>query len=89
MDSPVQPVYQLSELELRGLVEAAAQAGAKRALADLGLHDEGAADDVKELRNLLDAWREAKKQAFGTAVKMLTAGFLTAIAGVLYIKGVK
>lgn len=89
MNSPVQPVYQLSELEIRSLVEAAAQAGAKKALADLGLHDDGAGEDVRELRNLLDSWREAKKAAFSTAIKVLTTGFLTAVAGVLYFKGVK
>ena len=89
MSAPISPVYQFTQQELTALVELAAQAGAKKALADLGLHDEGAGEDVKELRNLLEAWREAKKTAFGTAVKVITTGFLTAIAGVLYFKGVK
>jgi Family of unknown function (DUF6127) len=48
---------------LRALVEEASEMGARRALARLGLADEAARDDVVELRQLLKAWRDAKKSA--------------------------
>ena len=48
---------------LRALIEEASEMGARRALARLGLADEAARDDVVELRQLLKAWRDAKKSA--------------------------
>lgn len=48
---------------LRALVEEASEMGARRALARLGLADERAREDVVELRQLLKAWRDAKKSA--------------------------
>ena len=48
---------------LRALVEEASEMGARRALARLGLADEDAREDVVELRQLLKAWRDAKKSA--------------------------
>lgn len=55
---------------LRAIAEEAGELGATRALTRLGLTDEGAAGDVKELRELVRAWRDAKKgalRAFGKA----------------------
>src|SRR3569832_978428 len=48
---------------LRALVEESSQAGARRALASLGLDDERARRDMDELRELLSAWRDAKRTA--------------------------
>ena len=48
---------------LRALIEEATGAGAGRALAALGLEGDGARRDVDELRELLRAWRDAKKSA--------------------------
>jgi hypothetical protein len=48
---------------LRALIEEASGAGAERALAALGLTDENARRDMDELRELLRAWRDAKKSA--------------------------
>lgn len=53
---------------LRGLVEEASETGAERALAALGLTDEHARRDMDELRELLRAWRDAKKSARDAAV---------------------
>ena len=52
---------------LRALVEEASELGADRALATLGLKDPKARRDMDELRELLQAWRDAKKSA-GQAV---------------------
>src|SRR4051812_50105520 len=48
---------------LRGLIEEASGLGAEKALGALGLRDEGARRDMDELRELLQAWRDAKKTA--------------------------
>lgn len=48
---------------LRALVEESSGVGAERALAALGLTDENARRDMDELRELLRAWRDAKKSA--------------------------
>jgi hypothetical protein len=53
---------------LRGLIEEASELGAERALGALGLKDERARRDMDELRELLQAWRDAKKSAWGAVV---------------------
>ena len=52
---------------LRALIEEASEVGAERALSALGLKDENARRDMDDLRELLRAWRDAKKSA-GQAV---------------------
>ena len=53
---------------LRALVEEASGAGAERALAALGLKDEHARRDMDDLRELLRAWRDAKRSAWKAIV---------------------
>jgi hypothetical protein len=53
---------------LRALAEESSQAGARRALASLGLDDERARRDMDELRELLGAWRDAKRSAWRAVV---------------------
>lgn len=69
---------------LRAIVEEAGDLGATRALTRLGLADEGAAGDVAELRELLKAWREAKKSAWRAlaawVVRMVWAALLVGLA---------
>ena len=50
-------------ITLRALVEESSQAGASRALGALGLDDARARRDMDELRELLGAWRDAKRGA--------------------------
>lgn len=63
---------------LRALVEEASEAGAGRALAALGLRDEHARRDMDDLRELLQAWRDAKKSAWA-AVASWTVRILLAL----------
>jgi hypothetical protein len=56
---------------LRALVEESSQAGARRALASLGLDDERARRDMDELRELLSAWRDAMRTAWRAVVTWL------------------
>ncbi|MGE4322917.1 MAG: DUF6127 family protein [Sphingobium sp.] len=53
---------------IRALIEEASELGAGRALERLGLADRRAHGDVRELRELLSAWRDAKKAARGAVV---------------------
>ena len=53
---------------IRALIEEASELGAGRALERLGLADRRAEDDVRELRELLRAWRDAKKAARGAVI---------------------
>ena len=53
---------------LRALIEEASEVGAERALAALGLRDEHARRDMGELRELLQAWRDAKQTAWKEVV---------------------
>lgn len=52
-----------SLVTLRALAEEASEAGAERALERLGLADPQARGDLGELRELLGAWRDAKRAA--------------------------
>jgi hypothetical protein len=53
---------------LRALIEEASELGADRALATLGLKDAEARRDMDELRELLQAWRDAKKSAWNAVI---------------------
>ena len=69
---------------LRAIIEEASEIGADRVLHRLGLADEGAQDDIEDLRELLGAWRDAKKSAWKAAIEWIVrgvlAGLLVAIA---------
>lgn len=69
---------------LRALIEEASGVGAERALAALGLRDENARRDMDELRELLRAWRDAKRSALAAvaswAARILLAALVAAIA---------
>ena len=61
------------------LLDRAAERGAERVLAHLGLENGHAARDIGELRSLLEAWRDARRTAWQTAVKVVTTGVLAAL----------
>jgi hypothetical protein len=79
------------ENNLQGLLEQASETGARRALARLGLDDASAAKDMNELRELLSAWRDAKrsarKAAIGWVVRMVLALLLIGLAFKLGLLG--
>ena len=62
---------------LRAIAEEAGELGATRALTRLGLADAAATRDLAELRELLMAWRDAKRSAWkafaGWAAALLLA----------------
>lgn len=69
---------------LRAIVEEASELGAERAMARMGLDDPRARTDLSELRQLLEAWRDAKasawKAAIAWAVRAVLALLLLGIA---------
>ena len=69
---------------LRAIAEEAGELGASRALARLGLSDVGAEKDMAELRELLNAWRDAKRSAWkavlGWVLRLALALVLTGLA---------
>ena len=75
----------MTEEEMALMIEKAAEAGAKKALRDVGLSDEDANVDVKELRNLLDTWRITKRTAVKTSVQAVTYLFLGALITGAYL----
>jgi uncharacterized membrane protein YjgN (DUF898 family) len=75
----------MTEQELELLIHKAAQEGAKAALKEVGLSDEEAYDDVKELRSLLDSWRATKTTVGQTIARMVTTALLTALAVGIYM----
>jgi predicted amidohydrolase YtcJ len=66
----------LPQDEFEAMLERAAERGARHALHEVGLDGEDAAHDIRELRNLLDAFNEAKKTAGLTIIKMMVTGFV-------------
>jgi len=76
----------MPEQEFEELLELAAQRGAKKALADVGLVDEHAANDIRDLRSLLGAFRVAKHTAWSTVVRLITTGLILALMAGVAIK---
>jgi hypothetical protein len=69
----------LPATDFEKLLDQAAERGAERVLAHLGLENGHAARDIRELRDLLDAWRDTRRTAWLTVVKLLTTGLLVAL----------
>lgn len=61
---------------IRALIEEASTIGAQRTLDRLGLSDRGAERDVRELRELLGAWRDAKAAARNAVLGWMLRGAL-------------
>nr|WP_017672470.1 DUF6127 family protein [Blastomonas sp. AAP53] len=69
---------------LRAVVEEAGDLGAVRALARIGLADASAGEDLRQLRELLQTWRDARAGVWGATfdkfVRAVMAIVLTALA---------
>lgn len=59
---------------LRAIVEEASEVGAERVLTRMGLADPEAHEDLSELRQLLAAWRDAKRDAWRAMVGWVMTG---------------
>lgn len=63
-------------ITLRAIVEEASDLGAARVLERMGLADPSAHEDLTELRELLQAWRDAKASAWKAVVDWIVRGVL-------------
>lgn len=60
------------------------------ALERVGLGDEKAGQDVRELRTLIDSYRTAKKEAFAQLIRWAVVGLLGALfLGLITTYGIK
>ena len=76
----------LTPEQLEAMMDRAAKKGARQALRDLGLSDLDAANDIKELRSLLDSCRDTKKSIWKTLVQLGTVAVLTFIATAVWMQ---
>lgn len=80
----------MTALELQSMLDKAAESGARKALHDIGLADDQAGIDVRDLRSLLSAWRVGKRTAFKVAVQNVTNMlFVLILIGVAVKMGIK
>lgn len=76
--------------DLQAMLDKAAESGARKALHDIGLADDQAGTDVRDLRSLLSAWRVGKRTAFKVAVQNVTNMlFVLILIGVAVKLGIK
>ena len=73
------------DIDLDELIELSARRGARLALAELGLDDDHAPGDVRDLRNLLFSWRKIRREAVNTVVSLLVKAFLIFMIAVLLV----
>ena len=70
---------------LRASVEEASELGAERVLSRMGLDDAKAHEDLSELRQLLAAWRDAKRSVWKAAIDWTVRGALAVLLiGIAY-----
>jgi hypothetical protein len=78
--------------DVDALIEHAARRGARNALAELGLSDTTAPQDIRDLRNLLVSWRRIRKEAYNTVITFSIRAALLIMFGiaaaVIYYSGV-
>ena len=75
----VENMILLRKEDFEDLLNHAAERGAERVLSHLGLENGHAARDIRDLRDLIEAWREARHTAWQTFIRVLTTGVLAAL----------
>lgn len=81
-----EPMVRVPREEFEEMLNRAAEKGALRALADVGLDGKNAAEDIRELRSLLQALNIAKRTAWQTVVRITTTGLILALIAGAAIK---
>ena len=71
--------------QLEEMLDRAAKKGASEAMRELGMQDQDAANDIRDMRGLLEAWRYTKKSIWATTVKMGTVAVLTFLATAVWM----
>ena len=68
-----------SKQNINDLIEKSAKRGAQLALAEIGLGDDNAPRDLKDLRNLLIAWRRIRAQTVEAIFRLFIHLFLVSM----------
>jgi hypothetical protein len=76
----------LTPEELELILDRSAKRGAKLVLRELGLHDETAAEDMREVRSLLTTWRQTRLSIWNTFVKITTVAIFSFVAAAIWMK---
>jgi len=76
----------MPDAEFEELMARAAEEGAKRALADVGLDGQEAAFDIRDLRALLASIRFVRRTAVQTTVRLITTGIILALLAGIALK---
>ncbi|MBB5223411.1 hypothetical protein HNP73_003358 [Amaricoccus macauensis] len=76
----------IPDAEFEAILTRAAEEGAKRSLADVGLDGDEAALDIRDLRSLVDCIRLVRRTAMQTAVRMITTGAMLALGIAIKLK---
>jgi hypothetical protein len=71
----------IPQAQLEELLTSAAKRGAAEALSHVGLHDEDAGADIRDLRQLIDGWRDMKH----TAARAVVKWFMMIILGLISV----
>jgi hypothetical protein len=79
-----EPLIVLTEAQIQTMITCAVRQSFK----ELGLHDDAAGADVKELRSFLDAFRAAKSVIWKTVLTLVVTGMmmLLSMGGYSWIK---
>lgn len=80
------PMVNLRREEFEEVLNCAAERGARRALHDVGLDGDDAAEDIRDLRSLLKAIHVAKHTAWQTVIRITTTGLIIALMAGAVIK---
>lgn len=71
----------ITEEELQAMLDAAARRGAEAVLKELGIDDApDAGRDFRDLRSLLESWRQTRSTIWRQIISVLTAAILGYIA---------
>lgn len=73
--------------DIEQMLERAACRGARRALKEVGLADDEAAHDIRNLRDFVSTIKSMQRTFLVTVVRWLTIGTLALIAAGIYAKG--
>jgi hypothetical protein len=83
--TPQDGITTLTDAQLERMLDRAAVRGAQEALKAVGLGDENAGQDIREVRTLLTAWRDTKRTIWQQVVKMVVTLLLAAMAAGLAV----
>jgi len=76
----------LTHDELEAMLDRAAKRGASAVLRELGLTDETAASDIREIRGMLAIWHGTRLSIWNTFVKITTVAVFGFIATAIWMQ---